>query len=751
MTRRFAQIAGIGIALLMAPVAGRAQANGGFEDGTLNDWLAPDGGVEVLQADDFVPSIPVPEGSYFALVSTGPDDQSRPSGEIDGNGISEFDITTLRRSFTVGAGATVSFRWAFLTSEQFEAATFDDVLSVTIDGVAVLERSVNKPGGDSPFPDSPGYDGQPYSVSSSGATDGSAFDNGTSGFSTFLLTMPDAGTYTLEIRVADQGDAGFDTGVLIDDFVVGPPGSGISQITDTASQAFVEAKGGGLVGRFVQNNDVATAPDGTVQVFASSANLSGDNPGGEIQVFAWDGAAFTRLTAMTSGSASPGAASASSRWVTYAATDDPLGTNGDLNQEVFRYDLVNRQWRQITDTTSCTSQQPTVSDDGARIAFLTECADAGAGFNPDGNLEVAVWDEVLGFSGVETSGCSSGEPELADDGSLVVYTSTCDPTGGNGDGNSEVFAWNPFGGSPAQLTATGAAVVNHSPSVSADGGEIAFVSDGDFAGDNADGSYEVFVFNGSAYEQATDGSATVAQFVARIDPTGQFVGGMAVDLLGGDSELFYVARPGGTPVSVISGEVGFPDIAFADGQPLLVFEASEDLVGDNADGNTEIFRSTAVFSPPVNQCSSPMAAIPNGSPSGVWDDIVVTPGRTIADLDISLVIDHNYVNDLVVELEHLETGTAVVLIDRITRDSGGPCFLYDIDAVLDDEGARDVGTECPWQIPVVLSPPSFTPEEPLATFDGESTAGTWRLTAADVRNNSRSGTLLQWCVDFETN
>jgi hypothetical protein len=739
----------LAVGLAVLPTVAVAQVNGGFENGDLSSWSAPDGGVDVLQVTDFSPSVAVPEGSWFALLSTGPGGQGRPTGDIDANGRTEFDITTLQRTFTVGAGGTVSFEWAFLTSEQFEAAAYDDVFEVLIDDTPVLQRSVNKPGGDSPFPDTPTYDATGRIVNSTGDTDNSTFDNGTSGFSSFQIAIPTAGTYTITFRIADQTDSAFDSGLLIDDFVVGPPGSGISQITTTPRQALVESKAGGFTVRFVDNRNVRTAPDGTVQLFESTANLTGDNPSGHLQVFTWDGASFTRLTDMTDGTVSGGSAAASSRWVAYAATDDPLGTNPDLNLEVFRYDLVGAQWRQITFTTGCSNTLPSISDDGSRILFTTDCTNLVAGFNGDGNSEIAVWDVSLGLGGLETTGCSSGETELADDGSLGVFRSNCNPSGANADGNDEVFSWAPFAGSPSQITATSGAP-NAAPSVSADGDIVAFLSQADLTGGNGDGSMEIFAWNGSSFEQLTDGTALDSQWAARVDASGGFIAGLALPLSTGQFEVFYVSRPGGTAVPVASGDVGWPDVALDGGQPALFFEGGEDLVGDNADGNTEIFRSTAVFSPPVDQCSAPFVTIPDNDNSGVSDDIIVSPGLSISDLNISLDISHTYVNDLVVTLEHVETGTTITLIDRITRDNGSACFRNDIDAILDDDGARDVGTECPNQTPTVLSPPSFIPEEALSTFDGESTSGTWRLTVSD-RVSADVGTLNEWCVDFEAN
>ena len=103
-----------------------------------------------------------------------------------GNQSVDYDSSTLSTTFTtVTADETLSFQWAFLTDEVGPGGQgnlqYDDLFDITIDGISIVNGSVNKPGGSSPFPDTPPYDGLRYTVSSSGLTDGSDFGTATGG------------------------------------------------------------------------------------------------------------------------------------------------------------------------------------------------------------------------------------------------------------------------------------------------------------------------------------------------------------------------------------------------------------------------------------------------------------------------------------------------------------------------------------------------------------------------------------------
>ena len=201
----------------LTPVSAQP-TNGNFETGDLTGWTTQ-GNVEVLQSTNFTPCILPPEGSNFVLLSNGPDDSPAPdSGDLDGNGLPDNDTTILNQTFS-GEGQ-LCFVWAWLTSEESSEWAFDDFFLVRLDGIDILNGSADGPG-ISPFPNVSTNDTF-YEVSSPGPTNESEFLDGRSSFQTFCTPIS-SGTHTIEFVVADQGNHGYDSGILIDVVTSAPP------------------------------------------------------------------------------------------------------------------------------------------------------------------------------------------------------------------------------------------------------------------------------------------------------------------------------------------------------------------------------------------------------------------------------------------------------------------------------------------------------------------------------------------------
>ena len=100
----------------------------------------------------------------------------------------------------------------------------------------------------------------------------------------------------------------------------------------------------------------------------------------------------------------------------------------------------------------------------------------------------------------------SGAPAIDGAGTRVVFESSGDPVGTNADGNDELYLLDTNGAagtSPLTDTTGGSPIM--APSLSADGTRIAFVSDRDLTGDNADGSDELYLgYCGRATPSFTD-------------------------------------------------------------------------------------------------------------------------------------------------------------------------------------------------------------------------------------------------------
>jgi hypothetical protein len=175
-------------AFAVTPVSAQP-TNWGFETGDLTGWSiagSVGGNVEVLQSTNFAPTITPPEGRYFALLSTGPEDQGGSSAQDrDGALGTENDIAILQQTFTVTTQTTLTFNLAFLTYEEDTELEYDDIFEVTMDGVPVVQGSVAQVAGpSSPFPDYGPYDGISYLVTSLGPTSGSFFGDGRTVFRT---------------------------------------------------------------------------------------------------------------------------------------------------------------------------------------------------------------------------------------------------------------------------------------------------------------------------------------------------------------------------------------------------------------------------------------------------------------------------------------------------------------------------------------------------------------------------------------
>jgi subtilisin-like proprotein convertase family protein len=139
------------------------------------------------------------------------------------------------------------------------------------------------------------------------------------------------------------------------------------------------------------------------------------------------------------------------------------------------------------------------------------------------------------------------------------------------------------------------------------------------------------------------------------------------------------------------------------------------------------------------------AFIPDNSPTGISNTIAIADNTIISDLNVWLDLTHTWVGDLIVDLTHVETGTSVRLMDRVGAPAlASGCNRDDVEVALDDQGPRPVQDECLAATPTLAGRPR--PASPLSVFNGQSVAGTWRLTVSD-NASSDTGSLLGWCLE----
>jgi cysteine-rich repeat protein len=208
---------------------------------------------------------------------------------------------------------------------------------------------------------------------------------------------------------------------------------------------------------------------------------------------------------------------------------------------------------QLTDGTAAEeSSKPRVGTRSKHIAFRSNSNETGG--NGDGSLEIASWsrrdfdDGVLPVSmmthGVAPMMYDNPEPNFSN--RYLFVESNDNPTGENGDGNIEIFAYRTRRDQWVQVTHTLPPVSNHRPATIR-GRQIVFDSDGDLVGGNADGNREVFV--------------------ARVRPSGVQI-----------SQITHTTAP----VDNRSGSIDLRSKAIA-------FSSTGNFLNQNADGNREIF------------------------------------------------------------------------------------------------------------------------------------------------------------------
>ncbi|MGH8071115.1 MAG: PKD domain-containing protein [Candidatus Entotheonellia bacterium] len=254
---------------------------------------------------------------------------------------------------------------------------------------------------------------------------------------------------------------------------------------------------------------------GTLIAFTSDADLTGGNPDRSQEIFLLDMTtnAFRQITD-TIGGGPGGTISADGTRIAFVDIADITGGNPDGNQEVSLFDIATQTFTQITSSTQGQAFGPSLNANGTRIAIQTD-ADLTGG-NPDGGREIFLFDTTTStFTQITSSTGSNENPAINGDGTRIAFQSNADLTGGNPDGNYEIFLFNTPTNTLTQITNT-SGPFNIQASINADGTRIAFTSTADFTGENPDGSEEIFLFDTSAstFLQITSNLGTVTEFPA---------------------------------------------------------------------------------------------------------------------------------------------------------------------------------------------------------------------------------------------
>lgn len=371
-------------------------------------------------------------------------------------------------------------------------------------------------------------------------------------------------------------------------FAIDWAGTGLRQLTTTGRVL-------GLLGAPASTSPSIT-DDGQYVIYSSndSTLLPPLNLDGNYEIFKikTDGTGKTALTntVLSYGALLPTVAGGGGRITYYAVgtnvTLQAMDGSGGANTTLLTFDITLQD-------------EPDLAPSGSRIVFTRATGVLATG---------QIWRvQADGSDLAQVTNLSSGTPSgpsLAGDDQTIVFAATSDPLGTNGDGSSEIFTIDASGTGLRQLTSGPSGTTSSHAVISRDGSVVVFDSDADLTGGNADGSTEIFKINwdGTGLAQLTNGPAGTISRFPRVDGTGTWlVFESNADLDGGNPDGSYEvwrARVDGTLLQRLTGDPvhdsGGPDIS-NDGAS-VAFSSEADLLGTNPEGNGEIFLWSAATS-----------------------------------------------------------------------------------------------------------------------------------------------------------
>ena len=122
-------------------------------------------------------------------------------------------------------------------------------------------------------------------------------------------------------------------------------------------------------------------------------------------------------------------------------------------------------------------------------------------------------------------------------------------------------------------------------------------------------------------------------------------------------------------------------------------------------------------------------------------NFTVSTSYVVGDVDLGLLATHSWRGDLRVTLQS-PAGTRVQLVDGDTGSIDGNNF----NVRLDDDAAQTVNTDGNGTNHSTSAPPyqnSFRPNAPLSAFNGQNSAGTWRLEICDQYPSADNGNFVR--------
>lgn len=262
--------------------------------------------------------------------------------------------------------------------------------------------------------------------------------------------------------------------------------------------------------------DLRSSGNGETVIFTSVDNINGLNPSGAHQIFKYDRLTetITRITS-AQGLDTYSGLELSQDGTTLAFTSNTTYTNGGLVSSSTGFNAAAEDLYTVSLSTGVVSKLNgasvgttystlSLSNDGSYLSYLSNSNTLGTNADLNNEIFVAQSNSLSSTQRqvTSTTGVGLTSSQVSDDG-FVYFTSTYNHTGGNSALNAQVFKYSFDSSSTSQLTSFGSATIAAAVLLSADGSFVSLLSNGNYTNENSQGavqSFRIDTSNGQAVQ-----------------------------------------------------------------------------------------------------------------------------------------------------------------------------------------------------------------------------------------------------------
>lgn len=277
------------------------------------------------------------------------------------------------------------------------------------------------------------------------------------------------------------------------------------------------------------------------------------------------------------------------------------GQNPDTNDEIFIYDVLRNAFTQATFTTNGNNSSPFLSYDGKYLVF--ESSGNVNGVPNNGNNQVFLHDLMTGTNTPITNATDgdSGNPIINGLNNQIALVSAANLTGDNTQNERQVFLYNIANETFQQITDADSFSGISELTNNFAGDKIAFRSEANLTGQNPNDFPQGFIYDRSSgilsqftnvvlpnsslqiSDSAMDGSGDLIAFSASADPNGG-----SMNTTSGNRWLYLFDDT--PPIELLTpGEPGLGSSAISGDGSCIAFTSEVDIVGENPQGGSQIY------------------------------------------------------------------------------------------------------------------------------------------------------------------